>query len=132
MAGFTDTVSISYQTPAGVAAAVTTAYTGNTEQNASSLCNINATTEIDVTFIKANLQSLLLYCDQTITLKTNSSGAPQDTLNVKANVAFVWNTDLASIFTCPFSNNVTKFFVVGASANVNATCTFNFRSVQNN
>lgn len=132
MAGFTDTVGISYQTPAGVAAAVTLSYPGNTEQNVDETCNVNATTEIDVTFIKANLQCLLLYCDQTITLKTNSSGAPQDTLNVKANVAFVWNTDLNSIFACPFSNNVTKFFVVGADANVNATCNFKFRSTQNN
>ncbi len=129
---FTDTLTIVYQTPAGIVANQQYPYVGNTEQNVDAACNANVNVTLIVKFGKAALQSLLLYSDQTITLLTNSNSSPQDTINLKANVAYPWNGDLGSVYACPFSNNVNAFVVVASSVNVNAVVNFKFRSVQNN
>ena len=126
---FTDSVSMAVQIPGGTPYSGTLTLVGNTEENVDAPVNANSQVEVDIQLIKANLQFLFLFCDQTITLKTNSSGAPQDTLNITANVPYVWTVNLVPIFACPFSNNVTKIFV---NSTVNVAANFILRSVANN
>jgi hypothetical protein len=129
---FSDNWALSYtQTPGAQVVSTSITLVGNTQENVDLLVNANSQTECDVQLFKANLQALLIFCDQSITLKTNSSGAPQDTLNVQANVPYVWTVNLNSIFACPFSNNVSKLFV-NTVAVVNVQSNFKLRSIANN
>ena len=75
--------------------------------------------EIDVAFAFANVKSLVLYSSQAMTLKTNSSGAPDDTIVIPAGGAIVWNTN--DVAACPFTANVTKIYATNGSASVTAT-----------
>lgn len=60
-------------------------------------------------FTKANLQSFYLVADQNCTVKTNSSGTPQDTITLVAGIPYVWS--LSSGLTNPFGGNVTTAFL---------------------
>lgn len=129
---FQDTWSTSYtQSPGAQVISTSITLTGNTQENVDLNVNANSEVRCNVSLTRDDLQSLLIYCDQSITLKTNSSGAPQDTLNVLANVPYVWTVNTASIFACPFSNNVTAIFV-NTDAVVNVQSNFKFRSIANN
>lgn len=129
---FSDSVAINYtQSPGAQVVSSTITLVGNSQQNTDLVVNANAEARANVSIIKADIQSLLLYCDQSITLKTNSSGSPQDTLNVQANVPYVWTVNTASIFACPFSNNVTAIFV-NTAAVVNVQSNFKLRLIANN
>lgn len=77
--------------------------------------------EYDQTLTVAALKSVVLYSDQALTIKTNSSSAPQDTINLVAGQAIVWQP--AGGFSAPFAGNVTKFFLTNASG----TLTANFK-----
>jgi hypothetical protein len=56
-----------------------------------------------------------------MTLKTNSTGSPQETLTIKANKPFAWNIN--SGVPVPFAGNVTAVYattgVLTADANLN-------------
>lgn len=62
----------------------------------------------------ANLRGVYLKSDQTLTLKTNSTGSPQDTLTITAGVPFVWV--FGSGITNPFAGNVTQTFWTNGGA----------------
>jgi hypothetical protein len=73
------------------------------------------------TFTLANLQDIYILSDQDMTLKTNSTGSPQETLTIKANKPFAWNIN--SGVPVPFAGNVTAVYattgVLTADANLN-------------
>ncbi len=128
---FSDSLSTSFVTPAGQVYSGTLTLTGNTEHNLDLVCNAgpNVLTNALCNIVKSDIQALFLFCDQSITLYTNSSGAPQDSLAINANVPYSWTVNLAPVFSCPFSNNITAVFV---NNTVNVSCTFKLRSVENN
>lgn len=71
--------------------------------------------EYDVNVVTANLQSLLIYCDQPITLLTNDPASPASTINVKGNVPLVWT--LNSFWAHPFSvGTISKIFVTNSGS----------------
>jgi hypothetical protein len=51
--------------------------------------------------------------DKNLTLKTNSSSAPANTINLLANVTYLWET--GGYFANLLTTNVTKFFVTNAN-----------------
>lgn len=61
-------------------------------------------------FATATLQSFYLVASQDMTIKTNSTGSPGNTWNLKANIPFFWSTS-AGYFTNPVSADVTGFYV---------------------
>ncbi len=61
----------------------------------------------------APLKNLFLMSDQDITIETNHSVAPTDTINLKANVPMIWNEDL--YYANPFTGDVTKFYLTNSS-----------------
>lgn len=67
------------------------------------------TVNIDVSEIKA----LFIVSTHTITVKTNSSGAPDDELALIAGEPLIWHTD--SIHAEPLTVDVTSVFVANSS-----------------
>jgi hypothetical protein len=72
-------------------------------------------------FTLAKLQGVYILSDQNLTLKTNSTGSPQDTITITANEPFEWNN--TSGIAAPFAGSVTALYVttgaILASANLN-------------
>jgi hypothetical protein len=68
----------------------------------------SATTQVHLDWTNANLQVFYALSDQDLTLKTNSSGSPQDTITLHANKPFVWYKN--SGITNPFAGNVTTTY----------------------
>lgn len=73
-----------------------------------------AEVEVSLVFPVAKLKSFFYICDQNTTLKTNSSGAPDDTFTIPANKPFPWNT--AMLTDNPFAGDVAKVFITNNSA----------------
>lgn len=84
---------------------------GNSEINldiqlAASSTNVLAT----VAFTAANVQSCVLIADHNMTIKTNSSGSPADTINLVAGIPWVYSKS-AGYSASPFGTNVTAFYL---------------------
>ncbi len=56
------------------------------------------------------LQSIYLLSDKALTLETNSSSAPTETLILAANVPLFWTDDMPTAMR-PFQSDVTALFV---------------------
>lgn len=69
----------------------------------------------NIAFNGVNLQSLILTSNQNITLLINSTGSPFATINLLANVPFVWSKS-AGYFANPLNTNVTNIYVNSTSA----------------
>lgn len=67
-----------------------------------------------VNLISGKLQYLIITTDQPLTLKTNNSGSPQDTIALAANIPFVWIVNSGIPF--PFAGTVTEFFLSNAGS----------------
>jgi hypothetical protein len=123
MANFTYTLGFNWQTPGDSIAANLVA---NGEVNLAINEDIVANQtdhEIDAAIpVAPKLQAFLLYCDQNVTVKTNNSGAPTDTINLSAGVPFFW----IGSGSVPLAGAITKFFVTNTTA-----CTFQVRALFN-
>ena len=101
--------------------------TGSEELNISASIAGNTTNEQHaLAFTQSLLQSIYISSDQALTLKTNSSSVPQDTLTIAANKPFCWYSGCG--IANPFANNVTSLFVTNAgstAANLNIKCLTN-------
>lgn len=115
MAGFTHTLGTTYRTDAGTIASITAVYTGEGEVDLDATVALSTTNkEYDIQFIKTDVISMIMYSDKVVTIKTNSSGSPSDTISLAANMPLVWNTD--SPVAIPLAGNVTKVYVTNATA----------------
>ncbi len=68
--------------------------------------------ELPFTCESTNLKSWVILSDKALTVKTNSSSTPQETITLVANVPQVWQTGMG---TAPIAGDVTKLFVTNAS-----------------
>lgn len=62
----------------------------------------------------SQVKSILLLSDQDVTLKTNSSSSPTDTIALKANQPYIWFT--GAYDTCKITADVTTAFITNAGA----------------
>lgn len=123
----THTLGLTYKTDAGTIASTTDTYTADTDYTIDEQIPASTTNkEIDLSLTKANIKSMVMYSDQAITIKTNSTVA-SDTIQLAAKIALVWNTD--SQFSIPFAGNVTKFFITNAGGSA-ANLKFRFLANQ--
>lgn len=76
---------------------------------------------INDNFPFANVKSFVVTSDQDVSLKTNSTSSPGNTLALKANVPYIWNSD--SYDTFKITVDVTKWYATNAGA-VNANLKF--------
>ncbi len=88
--------------------------TGDGEDNRSFTAGPNATTQVNLAFVKTALKSLYILSDVALTLKTNDSGSPQDTIAIAANSPFTWYTGSGE--ANPFADNVTTTYWVNGTA----------------
>lgn len=65
---------------------------------------------IDISQVK----SLFIFSDQDVLLETNSSSAPTNTINLKANQPYIWYT--GAYDTCKITADVTSAFFSNAGA----------------
>lgn len=77
----------------------------------ASTTNAPVSLAIDISQVK----SLIILSDQIVTIKTNSSGSPTDTIVTKAGVPYIWNTD--SYDNCKVTADVTTAFITNGTAN---------------
>ncbi len=119
MAVFTHTLGISYHTDAGSIASTTDSYTGDAENDLEAvIAPSTVNEEFDLVVTVAKIISMVVYSDQALVIKTNSTSAPGNTVTLAAKKQVVWNTD--SVMTKPFSTDVTKLFVSNAGASTAA------------
>lgn len=67
---------------------------------------------VDVSQVKG----VFILSDQDVTLETNSSSAPDNTLSLKANIPYVWYTNKYDALK--FTSDITALYVTNASAAV--------------
>jgi hypothetical protein len=113
---FNHQITTIYGTDEGNAIAVNSKYTGTAEVGFDG--TVPATTdnqEVDIAWLHANVHSLLLYSSQPLTIKTNSSSVPIQTIILAAGQAIVWGSDHAE--ANPVTADVTKLFLSNDTAN---------------
>ena len=89
--------------------------TGLDESIASNATNYLINIAIDV----SEIESIYIYADQDLTIKTNSSGAPDNTINLNGGTPFEWQSD--SYYTNLLTTDITKIYVTNASSPATAT-----------
>ncbi len=113
----THTVIRSYRDESGVILTGSTTVTDDSSLNTSVTVAISTTNhEVDWAAVRANLQSLCIYASQPVTIKTNSSGSPTDTITMTAGQELNWSLSADTVGRCPFSADVTKLFLTNSSA----------------
>lgn len=75
---------------------------------------------VDLAFALAQLKVVYLASDQAITIKTNSSGAPQETINLLANVPLLWTEDDYQASSTLFAGDVTALYLTNGSGSAAA------------
>jgi hypothetical protein len=119
---FTHKVGITFSNDAGAITTTTDTYLSDSEVNLDEIVVPGATNqEYDVLITVANIKDMVLMSTQPLTVKTNSSSAPQETITLAANKQLVWTVDHPEAKF--FAGNITKFFVTNTSA-LNATLKF--------
>ncbi len=110
----THQVLTTYKNSAGTVVAITDSYTDDFEVQLDHATAASTTNEeIDFAITYANVKCMLMYSDQTVTVKSNSTGAPGDTFTLTAAKALVWNTDRHE--SCPITSNITKVYVTNTN-----------------
>lgn len=71
--------------------------------------------EIVVGIDVSQIVHIYIKCDQDITIETNDGTTPADTINLKADVPYVFNADLDAYFTDLLTTDVTSLFITNAS-----------------
>lgn len=100
-------------TPSGEIATTRTYTATGHASVAESIANGQTALQINIAIDVSALKSLVIKSDQTVTIKTNSSGSPDDTLVIEAGVEYSWNED--SLDACQLGTDVTTIFVANAS-----------------
>jgi hypothetical protein len=124
---FTDTVTTSYSGNGRAVSGKTGTYTGSKDAGVAVVVPANTTNQlITIAFPVAGIVSLVFSGSQNLTVKTNNSGSPINTLAVKANSDLIWANDYVG--TNPLTADVTAFYVTNATS---TDATFNFRVLYN-
>lgn len=70
---------------------------------------------VSCAFTQADLQGFVLVASVNMTIKTNSSSSPADTITLVANSPLVWEKS-PGYYTCPFAHDCTSWFVTSTNA----------------
>ena len=82
----------------------------------------STTTNMIFTLDVSAVKVLTIVTDQDITIKTNSSGSPANTVAVEAAHSYIWTVDSLDAFA--FTTDITSLYIVVAGAtNANVTIT---------
>jgi hypothetical protein len=113
----THTITRQYKDTSGIAIQLTETPTGNAENNFDDTLPVAANTAKVWNVVRANLKSLVLFSDLGVTVKTNSSGSPTDTIVLQPGQALCWTLATDLLAKCPFSADVTAgLFITNTAA----------------
>ncbi len=114
---FIHTITRGYRDSSGRTIQSSEPTNGNTESNFDGqVAGTTTNHEVDFLLTQATLQSCCIFCDQAITIKTNSSSMPQETITLAAGQNLVWDLVFDGIGKIPFSGNVTKLFITNSGS----------------
>lgn len=91
----------------------TTSHTGQEVYTPSQSCPTGQSTQIIHALDVSACKAFAVVSDQAVTLKTNSSGSPDDTIALTANAPYIWTTSMYDSFQ--LGTDVTSFYVTNAS-----------------
>lgn len=109
----THTITRSYNDGTRVLSGTVTETAGQAN-NIDESIPIATNTQVAFAFTKTKLMSICILSDQDVTIKTNSTGSPAETLTILANKPWMWDEGDA-YFANPFSTNVTTIYVTSAA-----------------
>lgn len=113
MADLSHTLTLSWaRNGESIAQTVTPTADGEANRNVT-ITNGAVNTEVDIVIDVSAVSSLYILTDQALTLKTNSTGAPDDTITLAANKPLIWYSGCG--WTNPLTVDVTKFYFSNAS-----------------
>lgn len=112
---FTHTSSIGWTN--GSRSIVTTKqYTGGAQQSINEAVNDSVTDlEMIIAIDVSAIKHIYIKADVDMTLETNDGTTPTDTINLKANVPYIFNADIDAYFTNLLTADVTSIFMTNAS-----------------
>ena len=114
MAGFTSKIVESY-VAGGVTISDTQniAATGGFIQIDESIADATTDGEVALVLDVSQVKSFVMTCDTALTVKTNVAATPVDTINLVADVPYIYHTSSYPAFL--LTADVTKLFVTNAS-----------------
>lgn len=120
--GFTHVITRGYRdSSGGTISSTETIGPFNNEVNFDQTVNHSVTNgEYDVLLTAAKLKSISFYSDFAVTIKTNSSSSPQETITLAAGQNRVWDLSFDGAGAIPIAGDVTKLFITNASGSNDA------------
>lgn len=89
---------------------------GAVEQNLTKTLAAGTNVLVAFAIIQANMLCMSIYASTACTIKTNSSGSPQDTISLAAGENLLWTAAKDGLPSCPFSDDVTALYVTNAAS----------------
>lgn len=113
----THRIGTTYNGGAGQMASVSRTFTGGGELRVYEPIPA-ASTDLAVAFAvdREAIVSLAIYCNKAVTIKTNSSSSPTDTIALAAGQLIVWGDDEDALADMVFTADVTALYVTNAGA----------------
>lgn len=124
MAGVTHTFEIRHSDGSSSKTARVEA-NGDMEANVSvAVAHSTTNKEIDIPIDKDGLKGVFILAEGgALTVKTNSSSAPDDTITLTDGVPLMWTNEFATNIPVPFTADVTKIYVTNGSSTADAVLT---------
>lgn len=116
MAGFTHVYTRGCRDSSGVTIQSQESITATSERNLD-VAVTHSTTNVSIAYAAtvANLKSVSISCDIGLTIKTNSSGSPQETITLIPGQNFIWTLLTDGAGKIPFAGDVTGIFVTAGT-----------------
>jgi hypothetical protein len=118
----THTTTTSWKNGNGTPLSTSVSVTADGESNFDSVVNTGVTDQlVSKTVDRTKVQSIYILSDTDVTLKTNSTGSPTDTIALVARVPVDWTIN-DTLAKCPITASVTAFYLTNAAgrqANIN-------------
>lgn len=111
----THTVLRQYSDTSSVRISKTDTVSGSQEKNIDKSVAVGTDTLVPYTLDRSILQSLVISSDVALTIKTNSSGSPTDTIVLTAGQALMWAFATDGLTACPITANITALYVTNAA-----------------
>jgi hypothetical protein len=111
-----DTINVSVSSTDGGRISGSSTETGTTHVSVdTNLPSASTNVLVAAAWTVANTQALFLVSSADCTIKTNSSGSPADTINLKAGIPLLWRAS-PGYYANPFGTNVTAWYVTCSQA----------------
>lgn len=89
-------------------------YTGTGQASVSeSIADSTTDGLVNIAIDVSEIKIIIMSSDQDLTVKTNSSGAPDETISLVAGVPLIWTSD--SYYVNLLATDITKLYVTNAS-----------------